>query len=98
MSQRSDTDRCELCGRQLSLTFHHLIPRKLHRRSRFKKTYSRDQLNTGIWVCQTCHSGIHRLHDEMTLGRDLNTREKLLADPAVQRHVVWVGKQRRRRG
>lgn len=96
MRQRAPFEHCELCGRQVPLTFHHLVPRKMHRRPRFQKHFTREQLNTGIWVCQACHRGIHKLYDEMTLARDLNTLAKLQDDPAVQRHVAWVGKQRRR--
>lgn len=95
MRQRAPFEHCELCNRAIPLTFHHLIPRKMHRRPRFKKAYTRDELNQGIWVCQACHRGIHKLFDEMTLARDFNTLDKLLADPAVQKHIAWVGKQRR---
>ena len=35
---------CQLCQRQSLLTFHHLIPRKMHRRSRFNKKYSKAEL------------------------------------------------------
>jgi len=85
---------CALCGRAIALTFHHLIPRKMHRRTRFRRTHDRDALQRGIDVCSRCHQGLHRLHDEMTLGRDLNTLEALNADPAVARHVAWVRKQK----
>lgn len=40
--------RCPFCGRQCALTFHHLIPRKLHRRVYFKKTFSREELRHAI--------------------------------------------------
>lgn len=81
---------CLLCGRTVRLTFHHLIPNKLHRRSRFKKDYSRVELNRGIEICRHCHSGLHDLYDEMTLARDFSTLEKLLSDEAVMRHARWV--------
>lgn len=85
---------CELCHRKVALTLHHLIPRKLHRRNFFKKNYTRQQLQCGIKICRVCHSGIHRLYDEMTLGKKLNTLELLKADVAVSRHVAWVAKQK----
>jgi hypothetical protein len=66
----------------------------MHRRPRFRKDYSREQLNAGIDVCRRCHSGLHRLHDEMTLAKQLNTLEALQEDDAVQRHVSWVSKQK----
>jgi len=76
------------------LTLHHLIPRKLHRRAHFRKHYSRDQLNAGIYICRACHNGVHKLYDEMHLGRYLNTLASLQADEAVARHVSWVAKQK----
>lgn len=85
---------CDLCGCARPLTFHHLIPRKVHRRAAFKKNYSKEQLNHGLHVGVLCHRGIHRLHDEMTLGKRLNTRETLLQDEAVARHVYWSSKQK----
>ena len=89
-----DDPTCDLCGRQRELTFHHLIPRKVHKRNFFRKTYSRDQLQVGIDVCRLCHSGIHRLYDEVTLARQFQTLDALREDPAVQRHVKWSRKQR----
>jgi hypothetical protein len=65
----------------------------MHRRPRFKKQFSSEELNQGIWVCYDCHRGIHRFYDEMTLARDLNTLEALQADPVIQKHIHWVGKQ-----
>jgi len=85
---------CPLCQRQTRLTFHHLIPKKMHRRKRFQKGYSQEQLNAGVELCTRCHKGIHRLHDEMTLGSELNTLQALQSDPAVHKHVQWVAKQK----
>ena len=88
-------DRCATCGRRTPLTFHHLIPRKLHRRTRFRRHYTREDLNRGIHVCRPCHSGIHRRYDEMTLARDFSTLERLLADEDLCRHFAWVARQKR---
>jgi hypothetical protein len=87
---------CSLCGRRTALTFHHLIPRKVHRRTHFRKRFSRAQLAAGIDVCRLCHDGIHRLYDELTLARRFSTLEALRSDPAIQRHCRWVRKQQRR--
>ena len=88
-------DVCEMCGRRAALSFHHLIPRKVHRRKRFKKNFSRAQLAGGINICQLCHRGVHKLYDEMTLAMHLETKEKLVTDPAICKHVNWVRKQKR---
>ncbi|MEM9530156.1 MAG: hypothetical protein AAGA23_04510 [Pseudomonadota bacterium] len=87
---------CPLCGRETPLTFHHLIPKKLHRRKRFRKRYSREELNRGVRICRLCHNGIHRMFDEMTLGQELNSLELLREQESLIRHARWVSKQRRR--
>ena len=86
---------CATCGRRTALTFHHLIPKKLHRRKHFRRHFDREALQAGVYVCRACHSGIHRLYDEMTLGRRFSTLEALLADEALARHFAWVSRQRR---
>ena len=92
--QEHDVRHCELCRRVVPLTFHHLVPRKMHRRTHFQKHYDREELNRGLYLCHPCHRGLHRLYDEMTLAKELNTREALLADEKVRRHVAWVAKQK----
>ena len=95
MAKSAVLQACALCGVGRPLTFHHLIPRKLHRRTSFKKHYSREALNAGIDICQPCHRGLHKLYDEMALGKRFYTLDLLLADEAVQRHVQWSAKQKR---
>lgn len=90
------TGRCALCEREVALTAHHLIPRKLHRRPRFKRLYSRSELRATVLICGACHRGLHRLFDEMHLGQYLNSLRALLAEPSVQRHCRWVARQRTR--
>lgn len=96
----SDQPACATCGRKASLTFHHLIPKKLHRRTYFRKKFGREELNQGIAICRLCHNGIHRLYDEMTLAKDFFSLENILADEQLHAHFQWVAKQqpgRRRR-
>ncbi|MDP5460662.1 HNH endonuclease [Alishewanella sp. SMS8] len=85
---------CQLCQRQTLLTFHHLIPRKMHRRSRFNKKYSKAELQQGVYLCRLCHKAIHKQYDEITLAQRFNTLELLLADDAIQRHLQWAAKQK----
>ena len=72
MDQPSRTpapNRCELCGRDKPLTFHHLIPRKNHNKNRFRKRYAKGEMRTrGLYLCRPRHSGIHDLIDEKELG------------------------------
>lgn len=88
---------CLFCKRECRLTFHHLIPRKVHRRAHYKKHFSKAELNEGVAICRQCHSGIHKQYDEMQLAKIFNTAEALAADATLQRHFAWVSKQRVKR-
>ena len=90
------TGTCPLCRRECHLTFHHLIPKKLHRRTFFRKNFTRDELNRGIAICRACHNGIHRLHDEMSLAKHLDSLHALQADDVLRRHFEWVARQKQR--
>jgi hypothetical protein len=85
---------CLLCERHTALTFHHLIPKTLHRRYRAKKIYSRAQLSLGIRICRLCHDGLHDLYDEKTLARCYSTVDEIISDADVLKHVEWVSRQR----
>lgn len=85
---------CDCCGRTTALTFHHLIPRKVHRRAHFKKHYTRETLAQGILICRQCHSGIHKAYNEMTLAKALNSLELLKQDDTLRMHFLWVSKQK----
>ncbi|MGB3799467.1 MAG: hypothetical protein WA952_06595 [Lewinella sp.] len=93
---RGPVGECELCGRTTTLTEHHLIPRAVHRKSYFQKHFTKEEMtHRRISICRPCHKGIHRLvPDEKELARDYNTKEDLLADERIRRHVVWVAKQK----
>ena len=79
-----------------ALTFHHLIPRHCHRKRRYLRRYSKDEMRTrGLYLCSLCHGGIHDLiPDEDDLGTHYHTRELLLAHEGVARHVEWARKQK----
>lgn len=86
---------CALCRRPVPLGFHHLIPRRVHDRSWFRDRYGLDEMRRrGLWLCRDCHRHLHAHFDEATLGRRLNTREALLAEPLIARHVEWAARQR----
>lgn len=92
--KKPEKQACELCQRRAPLTFHHLIPRKVHRRARFQKHYTPEQLQQGIWVCYPCHRAIHKRHDEMTLALQFNRLDQLISDPDLAAHITWVKKQK----
>lgn len=86
--------QCPLCNRTTKLTFHHLIPKKMHRRTFFRKNFSKATLNAGINICQKCHSGIHETYDEMTLAKQFPSLTAIQSDPTLKRHFAWVAKQK----
>lgn len=96
---------CELCGRRMLLTFHHLIPKDTHPTYMGKPSQlasvgiegepTRGFLNTyGTMVCSQCHSNIHSLASNVILAKEYNTLAKILEHPKIQRWVEWAGKQR----
>ncbi len=80
--------QCQLCQRELEkLTVHHLVPRQ---------TVKRQQAEAGetIDICSACHRQIHSLFSNKTLAKNLNTIEKLRAEPKMEKFLIWVRKQK----
>ena len=65
------------------LTFHHLIPIKVHSSAYFRKNYSREDLEQGVDLCWLFHRGIHRLFEQMTLAREFSSLDALQANPLI---------------
>lgn len=86
---------CELCERERSLQFHHLIPRTLHKNKWFKKRFTKEEMNKGIEICRDCHKAIHKFIKEKDMGRNYNTKEKLMEHPKVFKFVLWVKNKER---
>jgi len=87
--------KCELCGRDEILNFHHLIPVSQHTNKWFKRKFTRKELARGINVCKNdCHMEIHKLIPEKNMGKFYNTRKLLLTHPKVKKYIKWVQKQK----
>ncbi len=82
--------RCALCERDRPLTFHHLVPRALHRKKRFRARYSRDELARGVDLCRDCLDAVHRFISEKELGERFHTLERLREHEHIARFVAWV--------
>ncbi|MGF1526380.1 MAG: hypothetical protein ACFCBW_06260 [Candidatus Competibacterales bacterium] len=95
MARRRKEGDCDLCGRSQPLSFHHLIPRRCHGKTWFRKTFDKAEMKTrGLDICYDCHAFLHRQFDERELGKHLNTREALLAHEDVVRFIQWVRKKK----
>jgi hypothetical protein len=46
------TKECEICGREVRLTYHHLIPRSTHTKVLKKKWHPETMLNSVAWLCR----------------------------------------------
>ena len=74
-----EPDICELCKRQLSLSFHHLIPKKMHDKRQVKAMHQDiDLVNHGIWVCNDCHKHIHKFIGHEDLAYSYYSKDRLL--------------------
>ncbi|MCM5705555.1 hypothetical protein [Larsenimonas salina] len=83
---------CELCGRAVeALTKHHLIPRTVHRKKRFRKRYSKEQMHTAIlWLCRPCHRHIHVVLSEQAMAEQYASRAALMTHPDIAEFVTWL--------
>ena len=94
-SDESD-DHCELCDRRKKLTKHHLVPRAVHSKKRYVSRFGKKEMRSrGLMICKECHDGIHDLiPNEKELADKYYTKELLLENPAIQKHIAWVKKQK----
>jgi hypothetical protein len=88
-------EKCELCGSDDYLNFHHLIPRTLHSTKKFRKLFDKMFMRThGIWICKdACHRQIHRFISEKEMGLIYNTKELLLTHEEVKKYIDWRKKR-----
>ncbi|KAH8113169.1 hypothetical protein DFH11DRAFT_1776767 [Phellopilus nigrolimitatus] len=77
---------CEICERDVPLTYHHLIPRSIHTRE--------EMLGSVAWLCRPCHSVVHRVASNEDLARGYYTVERLLARDDIHRWRNYASKQR----
>lgn len=90
-------DCCETCGRSIELSFHHLIPKKVHNKPTIQKLHAEKSLDHyGIWMCKDCHKKIHRLYDHKTLAEEYYTLKRLKSSAEFRKFIAWVRKQKKR--
>ena len=82
--------KCAICGREETLTRHHLIPRTRHHNKRNKREFERTVVRQVVGMCRPCHSQIHALLSEKQLEREFNTIAKLKEHPGVSKFAEWI--------
>lgn len=50
---KTRTTECEICEREVPLTYHHLIPREVHDKVKKKKWHPEAMLNSVAWLCRS---------------------------------------------
>ncbi|KAJ3357903.1 hypothetical protein GGF32_000793 [Allomyces javanicus] len=94
--EEGEPGTCELCARgPMRLSFHHLIPKKVHKKMFKRGLYSKEEMHTrGAMLCRQCHSAVHRFFDHETLATQYATVAALLGAEEVQRWVAFQSKQK----
>ena len=92
-----DVAACELCEREMPLTFHHLIPKE--EAARYRDKVPKEELARGSHVCRPCHSAIHRTYTNAQLAASYRTIERLLDESdettlPLRRWVQYAARQR----
>ncbi|KAF5313922.1 hypothetical protein D9619_013041 [Psilocybe cf. subviscida] len=90
------TTECEICYREVSLTYHHLIPRSVHAKALKKGWHLEYMLNSVAWLCRPCHSAVHGVEPNDVLAQHYYTVELLLAREDIQKWQKYAAKQRPR--
>jgi 5-methylcytosine-specific restriction endonuclease McrA len=86
---------CVICGREETLTRHHLIPRTRHSNKKNKRDFEREVVRQVVGICRPCHSQIHALLSEKELEREYNTVAQLKAHPGVAKFADWIASKPR---
>jgi hypothetical protein len=93
MLESKKINNCLLCEREWPLTFHHLIPKTLHKKKWYQKNYTHEEMQEGVDLCEDCHEAIHDFISEKDLGKHYNSLAKLQQHPKVKNFTKWVSKR-----
>ncbi|KAF7334635.1 hypothetical protein MVEN_02293900 [Mycena venus] len=88
------TKECEICEREVPLTYHHLIPRSTHAKVVKKKWHPASMLNSVAWLCRPCHTAVHQVATNEELAQKYYTVSLLLEREDIQRWGKYASKQR----
>jgi hypothetical protein len=94
MPRKNKKDKCELCGKENSiLAFHHLVPKKLHKKTAITTLFLDVDLNSyGVMVCAPCHKMIHKKINHFDLATKYYSLEKLKNHFQLSRFIAFQQK------
>tara|TARA_B100000809_G_C14722472_1_gene381914 strand:+ start:43 stop:354 length:312 start_codon:yes stop_codon:yes gene_type:complete len=92
--KNKNKDKCELCGRaDTTQTFHHLVPKKLHKKNVIVDLFPDVDLNAyGIMVCSPCHKMIHKKINHLDLATEYYSLEKLKTHLELSKFIAFQQK------
>ncbi|KAF9466658.1 hypothetical protein BDZ94DRAFT_1250423 [Collybia nuda] len=88
------TQECEICEREVPLTYHHLIPRAVHAKVLKKRWHPEEMLNSVAWLCRPCHSMVHSVAKNEELAKEYHTVALLLKRDDIAKWKFYAAKQR----
>ncbi|KAF9441530.1 hypothetical protein P691DRAFT_683602 [Macrolepiota fuliginosa MF-IS2] len=88
------TKECEICEREVPLTYHHLIPKSVHEKVVKKGWHDESMLGSVAWLCRPCHSMVHHVARCEELAKEYYTIELLLQREDIQKWQKYASKQR----
>ena len=96
-NRMNTTNACALCKRNtMKLTFHHLIPRKMHSKKYVKKNHPNIELNRyGINLCIPCHKQLHKLFTHRELALEYYSAERIIASERMKAAIKFNAKQKK---
>ena len=85
-NKMNTANACELCQRaNMKLTFHHLIPRKMHSKKYVQKVHPNIELNRyGINLCIPCHKQLHKLFTHRELALEYYSPETIKTSQVIK--------------
>ena len=96
-NRMNTTNACALCKRNtMKLTFHHLIPRKMHSKKYVKKNHPNIELNRyGINLCIPCHKQLHKLFTHRELALEYYSADRIIASERMNAAIKFNAKQKK---
>jgi len=87
------TEECEICEREVPLTYHHLIPRSTHEKVLRKGWHDKSMINSVAWLCRQCHSTVHHVTTNEHLAMHYYTVELLLQRDDIIKWKSYASRQ-----
>ena len=92
-ARAKQSESCPMCGRNRSLTFHHIVPSALRKRRSVKARFSPEELQQGLGICRDCHNAVHHFISNKELSQRWHGLEELKAHPEIAKYIAWASKQ-----